>query len=160
MLKFFILSFIILAHPLHVSLLSVEYSEKSDSFNVFLKIYADDFLLDYRLLTGDDSTRFDFIAKKETAEPLLRKYLNEKVQIFAEGKKLDGKLLTLESSDGELKMNLVFNNNKKSKNYRIKNLIMTDLYKDQSNLLIFRYGDYEEGIKLTAEKQEQNFIVK
>jgi hypothetical protein len=138
----------------------VEYSEKSDSFNVFLKIYADDFLLDYRLLTGDDSTRFDFIAKKETAEPLLRKYLNEKVQIFAEGKKLDGKLLTLESSDGELKMNLVFNNNKKSKNYRIKNLIMTDLYKDQSNLLIFRYGDYEEGIKLTAEKQEQNFIVK
>jgi hypothetical protein len=26
--------------------------------------------------------------------------------------------------------------------------------------LIFRYGDYEEGIKLTAEKQEQNFIVK
>jgi hypothetical protein len=138
----------------------VEYSEKSDSFNVFLKIYADDFLLDYRLLTGDDSTRFDFIAKKETAEPLLRKYLNEKVQIFAEGKKLDGKLLTLESSDGELKMNLVFNNNKKSKNYRVKNLIMTDLYKDQSNLLIFRYGDYEEGIKLTAEKQEQNFIVK
>jgi hypothetical protein len=138
----------------------VEYSEKSDSFNVFLKIYADDFLLDYRLLTGDDSTRFYFIAKKETAEPLLRKYLNEKVQIFAEGKKLDGKLLTLESSDGELKMNLVFNNNKKSKNYRVKNLIMTDLYKDQSNLLIFRYGDYEEGIKLTAEKQEQNFIVK
>ena len=159
MLKFFILSFIVLTHPLHVSLLSVEYSEKSDSFNVFLKIYADDFLLDYRLLTGD-STKFDFIAKKETAKALLIKYLNEKVQIFAEGKKLDGKLLTLESSDGELKMNLVFNNNKKSKNYRIKNLIMTDLYKDQSNLLIFRYGDYEEGIKLTAEKQEQNFIVK
>jgi hypothetical protein len=159
MLKYFILSFIIFTHPLHVSLLSVEYSEKSDSFNVFLKIYADDFLLDYRLLTGD-STKFDFIAKKETAEALLRKYLNEKVQIFAEGKKLNGKLLTLESSDGELKMNLVFNNNKKSKNYRVKNLIMTDLYKDQSNLLIFRYGDYEEGIKLTAEKQEQNFIVK
>jgi hypothetical protein len=159
MLKIFILSFIVLAHPLHVSLLSVESSEKSDSFNVFLKIYADDFLLDYRLLTGD-STRFDFIAGKESAETLLRKYLNEKVQIFAEGKKLDGKLMTLESSEGELRMNLIFNNKKKSKNYLVKNLIMTDLYKDQSNLLIFRYGDYEEGIKLTAEKPEQNFIVK
>lgn len=159
MLKIFILSFIVLAHPLHVSLLSVEYSEKSDSFNVFLKIYADDFLLDYRLLTGDDSTRFDFIAKKDTAETLLRKYLYEKVQIFAEGKKLNGKLLKLESTDGELRMNLIFNN-KKSKNYLVRNLIMTDLYKDQSNLLIFRYGDYEEGIRLTADKPEQTFIVK
>jgi hypothetical protein len=159
MLKIFILSFIVLAHPLHVSLLSVEYSEKSDSFNVFLKIYADDFLLDYRLLTND-TTKFDFVARKEMAETLLRKYLNEKVQIFAEAKKLDGKLLTLESSDGELRMNLMFNNKKRSKNYMVKNLIMTDLYKDQSNLLIFRFGDYEQGIKLTAEKPEQNFIVK
>jgi len=159
MLKTIILSFIVLAHPLHVTLLSVEYSEKSDSFNVFLKIYADDFMLDYRLLTGD-TTKIDFVSKRETAETLMRKYLDEKVQIFAEGKKLDGKLLTLNSADGELKMDLIFNNKKKSKNYLVKNLIMTDLYKDQSNLLIFRYGDYEEAIKLTAEKMEQNFKVK
>jgi hypothetical protein len=159
MLKTFILSFIVLVHPLHVSLLSVEYSEKSDVFNVFLKIYSDDFLTDYRLLTGD-TTKIDFVAKRETAETLIGKYLDEKVQIFAEGEKLEGKLSKLDSSDGELKMDLIFKNKKKSKNYLVKNLIMTDLYKDQSNLLIFRYGDYEEGIKLTPEKQEQNFKVK
>lgn len=160
MLKAFTLSFIfLLAHPVHVSLMSMEYSEKSDAFNVFLKIYADDFLLDYRLITGDTS-KIDFIADKVKAETLVTKYLNETVQIFAEGKKLDGKLLNLESSEGELKMDLIFNNKKRSKNYLVKNLIMTALYKDQSNLLIFRYGDYEEGIKLTPEKQEQLFKVK
>jgi len=137
----------------------VEYSEKSDVFNVFLKIYSDDFLLDYRLLTGD-TTKFDFVAKRETAETLIGKYLDERVQIFAEGKKLEGKLLSLVSSEGELKMDLTFNNIKKSQNYLVKNMIMTDLYKDQSNLLIFRYGDYEECFKLTSEKREQNFKVK
>ena len=159
MLKTFIFLFIIFTHPLHVSLLSVEYSEKSDVFNVFLKIYSDDFLLDYRLLTGD-TTKFDFVAKRETAETLIGKYLDERVQIFAEGKKLEGKLLSLVSSEGELKMDLTFNNIKKSQNYLVKNMIMTDLYKDQSNLLIFRYGDYEECFKLTSEKREQNFKVK
>jgi hypothetical protein len=159
MLKTIILSFIVIAHPVHVSLMSVEYSEKTDAFNVFLKIYSDDFMLDYRLLTGD-TAKIDFVTNRETAESLIGKYLNEKVQIFAEGNKLDGKLMNFDSSDGELKMDVIFNNKKKSKNYLVKNLIMTDLYKDQSNLLIFRYGNFEEGIKLTSEKQEQTFRVK
>ena len=159
MLKTIILTFIVFAHPVHVSLMSVEYSEKTDAFNVFLKIYSDDFMLDYRLLTGD-SAKIDFVANRETAESLIGKYLNEKVQIFAEGKKLDSKLMNFDSSEGELKMDLIFNNKKNSKNILVKNLIMTDLYKDQSNLLIFRYGDYEEGIKLTPDKLEQNFKVK
>jgi hypothetical protein len=159
MLKTIILLFFVLAHPVHVSLMSMEYSEKTDVFNVFLKIYSDDFLSDYRLLTGD-SANIDLAAKGEAAENLVWKYLNEKVQVFGDGKKLDGKLMNLELSDGELKLDIIFSNNKKSKNYMVRNLIMTDLYKDQSNLLIFRYGDYEEGIKLTPEKQEQIFKVK
>jgi hypothetical protein len=159
MLKTIILLFFVLAHPVHVSLMSMEYSEKTDVFNVFLKIYSDDFLSDYRLLTGD-SANIDLAAKGEAAENLVWKYLNEKVQVFGDGKKLDGKLMNLELSDGELKLDIIFSNKKKSKNYMVRNLIMTDLYKDQSNLLIFRYGDYEEGIKLTPEKQEQIFKVK
>ena len=159
MLKAVILSFIVLAHPVHVSLLSVEYSEESAAFNVFVKIYSDDFMLDYRLLTGD-TAKIDFVANRQKAETVIGKYLDEKVQILADGKKLKGKLVNLDSSDGELKMDLIFNNKKKSENYLVKNLIMTDLYKDQANLLIFRYGNYEEGIKLTPEKPEQNFKMK
>jgi hypothetical protein len=159
MLKAIILSLIISVHPVHVSLMSVEYSEKSDLFNVFLKIYSDDFMLDYKLLTGD-SSKIDLAANNDKTESLIMKYLDEKVQIFAEGKKLEGNLVNLESSDGELKMDLIFKNIKKSKNYMVKNQIMTDLYNDQSNLLIFRYGNYEEGIKLTSGMQEQIFKVK
>jgi hypothetical protein len=68
--------------------------------------------------------------------------------------------MNVDNSEGELKMNMVFNNKKKSKNYLVRNLIMADLYNDQSNLLIFRYGSYEEGVKLTPELHERAFTVK
>jgi hypothetical protein len=158
MLKTIILSFFVLAHPVHVSMMSVEYSEKADVFNVFLKLYSDDFILDYKLYAGDTAS-INLVENRENAQTLIVKYLNEKIQILAEGKKLNGKLVNFDISDGELRIEMIFNNEKKSKTYLVKNLIMTDLYNDQSNLLIFRYGNLEEGIKLTPEKQEQIFKV-
>jgi hypothetical protein len=157
MLKFVLLSLFVLPHPVHVSLMSIEYSENKNIFNVFLKVYSDDFVLDYRMLTSDTS-KIDFSSENVSAKNAVTRYLNEKVQIFAEGVKLDSKLLDLENSDGELKMNLTYNY-KKAKSYVVRSLIMTDLYNDQSNLLIFRYGNYEEGIKLTPAKPEQIFRV-
>ena len=159
MFKALFFSIFVLAHPVHVTLMSVEYSEKSEAFNVFLKIYADDFLLDYKLLTND-SSKIDFSVNKLTAENKLKKYLNEKVQIFAEGKILGQKLVNFVSSDGELKVDLIYSNIKKSRNFLVKNTIMTSLYNDQANLLIFKYGEREEAVKLTSEKQEQTFTVK
>jgi hypothetical protein len=159
MLKIIILSFLIAAHPVHVSLMSVEYSEEKNVFNVFIKINSDDFLLDYKLLTGD-SSKIDFNENGGNGKKVIVEYLNEKIQIFAEGQKLVYKLISYESSDGELKLNLVFNNKEKSKKYLVRNHILTDIYKDQSNLLIFRFGSYEEGIKLTPENQEQTFELK
>lgn len=159
MLKIAILTFFAIAHPVHVSLMSVEYAEKQDVFNVFIKIYTDDFKLDYRLLTGD-TANINIVGNNIKAEGIVAEYINARIGIYAEGRKLEGKLISLDSADGELKVNMMFNNRKKSKSYLVKNLIMTDLYRDQSNLLIFRYGDYEEGIKLSPEKQDHIFKVK
>ena len=159
MLKILFFSLYVIAHPVHVSLMSVEYSETSGAFNVFLKIYTDDFLLDYKLLTSDTS-KIDFTVNKLTAEKNLARYLKEKVQIYADGKMLNHKLVNLDSSDGELKVGLVSDNLKKSKNFLVKNMIMTSLYNDQANLLIFKYGEKEESVKLTADRQEQTFTVK
>jgi hypothetical protein len=158
MLKIAILTFFAIAHPVHVSLMSVEYDEKKDVLNLFLKLYSDDFILDYKLLSGD-TAKINFGTVNENTESLVVKYLGAKIQIFADGKKLEGKLIKLDSSEGELKMDMIFNNKKRSGSYLVKNFIMTDLYPDQSNLLIFRYGDYEEGVKLTPEKQEYIFKV-
>jgi cellobiose-specific phosphotransferase system component IIA len=115
-------------------------------------------LQDYRLFTCD-TAKIDLSGVNKKAVELAMKYIDAKIQIFAEGKKLKGKMINMEYSGSEIKMDLIFINNRRSKNYLVKNLIMNDLYKDQSNLVIFRYGDYEEGVKFTPEIQEYNFKV-
>jgi hypothetical protein len=156
---FLLLSFFLSFHPVHVTLMSAEYAENLNVFNVFLKVYSDDFLLDYKALTGDTS-RIDLSDTRENTKKILGRYLGDKVEIFADGKKLNCKILNYESSDGELKMNLEYDNVKNSKRYLVRNKILTDIYKDQSNLLIFRMGNYEEGVKLTADIIEQEFNIK
>ena len=37
---------------------------------------------------------------------------------------------------------------------------MTDLYADQSNMVIVKVNDFEEGVKLTSEITEQTFKIK
>jgi len=159
MLKLIVLLFMAAAHPVHVSLLSVEYSSGSEAFNVFLKVYYDDFILDYKLLEGV-YPEFDFSGNKETSRKMIEDYIKDKVQIFAGKTKLEGKISDINLEGNELKMNLLFNIKKKSKIFTVRNSILTDIYKDQSNLVIFRYGSYDEGIKLTPEKNEQVFNIK
>lgn len=159
MLKIIFLLLMTAAHPVHVSLLSIEYSADSEVFNVFLKVYYDDFILDYKLLKGVNPG-FDFDGKKEVSKALIEEYVNERVQLFAGKTKLEGKINDLKLEDNELKMNLIFDEKKKSKKYTVKNFILTEIYKDQSNLVIFRYRSFEEGIKLTYEKTEQEFNLK
>jgi hypothetical protein len=159
MIKTLILSFFIFAHPVHVTLMSVDCSEKKDVLMVFLKLYSDDFLLDYRMLTGD-TARIDLGKDPDKTGSLIIKYINERLKLAANGKTLQGKLISFDHSEGELKIDIVYKNKPGSDTYLVKNTIMTDLYADQINLLIFRYGDFEQSIKLTPEKQEQIFNVK
>jgi hypothetical protein len=159
MLKIGFLALWFAAHPVHVTLMSVEYSSDSKAFNVFLKVYWDDLLLDYKLLTGlapDNDTS----GNKEVTEKIITDYVKDRVQIFAGKTKLEGVIKDFSLSGNELKMNLLFGDQTKSRMFLIRNSILTDIYKDQSNLLIFRYGSFEEGIKLTPEKSEQEFKIK
>jgi hypothetical protein len=139
--------------------MSLEYSPGNRAFKVFLKVYCDDFILDYRLLTGDNSN-IDLSVINDNVQKIADKYLNDKVQIFAGDRKLELRSMNIESSEGELKFDLIYDNKRKSNEYTVKNFIMTDLYKDQSNLIIFTYDDFQESIKLTAEKREQVFKIK
>jgi len=148
-----------LFHPIHVTMTSIDYVRDKDSFKVFVRMYYDDFILDYRNSINDDQD-FDPSGKIDTAIILVSKYLNNKVQIFADDKKLEGRLINIKSADGELTMNFLINNNRRARVFKVKNQILTGLYKDQANLLIFKYDDVEEGVKLTSDMTEKTFKIK
>jgi hypothetical protein len=159
MLMTFFLSIWVFAQTVHVSFMSMECFPGKGLIKIVLKLNYDDFIFDYRFTINDDQN-FDPSGGIDTTKILVSKYLTNRVQIFADDEKLKGQLTNIESVNGELNMDLLYYYSKRAKRFKVKNAILTDLYKNQSNLLIFKYNDFEEGVKLTTEKTEQTFKVK
>jgi hypothetical protein len=147
----------ILFHPVHVTLTSIDKEKGNDSLKVFVKMYYDDFLLDYYLFDKANDSVKNIPAGELIPSNLVNKYISEKVTIIVNNKELKGKLLKLDLTDNEISMNLLYKSAKKPRVLTVRNLIMTELYADQANMMIVRVNDFEEGVKLTPEIREQTF---
>lgn len=158
MLKSLILTIYFLLHPVHVSLTSIEYVPELDSLKVFVKLYFDDFLLD----AGMSSEKFPDGKSAQDSRLksfIFNDYLNSRLKIEVNGKKLTGKLNRLEIVDNEVKADLLYESRRRPEKILVRNLIMTGLYSDQANLTIIRVGEFEEGVKLTSEITEKEFNI-
>ncbi len=158
MLKFGIVWFLLLVlHPVHVSISSLEYDEKGSSLMLFLKVYSDDLENDCRLMTGNP----DLILHEKGAVPdtsTIQNYINGKILIEINDVALTGSIESIEYEQEEVRISATYKVKGKVKNVRVVNKVMTDLYSDQTNLFILRIGDWEEGVKFTPENKE--FIIK
>ncbi len=159
MSKIIILSFLISVQTAHVSFLGVECIPEQGVIKTFLMLNYNDFIFDYRNTINDDQS-FDLSGKIDTTNILLSKYLSHKIQISADDKSLKGKLTKIESANGALKLDLIYFYNKRAIQFKVKNTILTDINENQSNMLIFKCNDFEEGVELSPEKTEYIFKVK
>jgi hypothetical protein len=146
-------------HPVHVTLSSFDYIPETDSFKVFVRMYFDDFLLDCKL-NGEDILKEGFSDGNSSSRDIMEKYLRDKIVLKVNDKQLEGKLQDMNLADNEISMDMEYSNGKKPKTITVKNLIMTNLYRDQSNMIIVRVKDFEKGIKLTSDLTEQTFKIK
>lgn len=158
MIKAILLYSWLIFHPVHISLSSIDYSKGSDSFKVFLKMFYDDFLLDSgrtsEAANAQGSVNYDSL-REQVAE-----YLENKFMIYADQKKLDGRIEDLKLINGEVVINMKFDVlNSARGSITVKNLIMTSLYDDQANMMIVKVNDIEEGLRLTPEKTEHTFTI-
>jgi hypothetical protein len=161
MLKILALFILLAYHPVHVTITSIDHVPDSDSLKVFVRMYYDDFLLDYKLF--DQAAAIDDIIDDQSFPMhLMNKYIDKKVIIVVNNKELKGKLLNLILSlpDNEISMNLLYRTDKKPEIITVRNEIMTGLYDDQANMTIVRMDDLEEGVKLTPYKTEQTFSLR
>ena len=161
MVKILVLAISLLFHPVHVSLMSIDFVPDTDSVKVFVRMYYDDFLLDYKLF--DKNANMEYLSDIQSfPTEMMDKYLSEKVIISADNKQLEGKLLNLVlvAQENEISADLVFRAVLKPEIIAVRNEIMTGLYNDQANMTIIRAGSFEEGVKLTPEKTEQTFILR
>ncbi len=159
MLKALILSYWVFANPMNESFMSMECFPEKGIIKGFIKLSYTDFIFDYRFAINDDQY-FDTSRKIDTTQILVGKYLEARVRITADNKKLKVSLTNIESSNGELKLEFRCYYNKKANLFTVKNLMFTEYREHQSNFLIFKYNDFEEGVILTPEKTGHTFKVK
>jgi hypothetical protein len=159
MLKTLFFSIWFFLHPVHVTLTSIDYIPEIDSFKVFVRMYFDDFLRDYKL-DGNEIKDKEFSTTDALYINMMQKYLAEKVIIKVNDKQLSGKIQNMNLADNEISMNLEYGASKKPKTVSVKSLIMTRLYNDMSNMILVKINDFEEGVKLTSDMTEQSFKIK
>ena len=138
--------------------MSIDYAPDQKLFNVFLRIYFDDFLLDSGIKTADQKN-LDFSANNKYTHEVMASYVNDRISISVNKRQIPAELGEMSLSDNELRMNLFFSSAKKVSSITVKNLIMTSLYSDQANMIIVKVNDFEEGVKLTAEEPEKTFEI-
>ena len=159
MLKILFCAIWFIIHPIHLSLLSIDYVQEKETANVFLRIYYDDFLLDSGFKAGHENG-MDKIADTLAFRELVSGYVNEKVNIIVDGRHFPVNLNRYDLSDNELSVNMSFKVNGNISTVVVRNLIMTSLYGDQANMVIVKAEGYEEGVRLTPEKTGHTFKIK
>ena len=159
MLKTFILPILLIFHPVHVTLTSINQVQDNDTLKVFFRMYYDDFLLDYKLydpdcnigkISGDQSFPAD----------LMNRYFNDKVHIYVNSKLLIGNLLTMNIFENEICLNMVYRSDKKPKKIKIRNQVLTGLYSDQTNMIFIKINKFEEAMRLTPEHDKETYNLK
>jgi len=153
MLKALILQILVAATPIHLSMTSIEHVPDSDSLKVMIRMNYDLFLRDYQTIDDDRDLHLLYSYNPFPAD-YANNYINSKLFIHLNNKRLTGKLLSMDIKDSEISIKMLYYSVKKPKNITVRNTILTGLYSDQVNLTIIKVNDFEKGIRLTPEQKE------
>jgi hypothetical protein len=159
MLKVLILNILFLFHPVHVTLITINQAQESDTLKVFFRMYYDDFLRDYKLY--DPAFKPDNTGETvKIPDELIKKYFNDRVQIYINHRVLLGSLSKVSTDSYEIRLDLIYQSDKKPRNFKIRNQILISLYSDQSNMVYLNINKYENALKLTVDHIEEELKVK
>jgi hypothetical protein len=156
MLKILILPILLIFHPVHVTLTTIDQVQGADSMKVFFRMYYDDFLRDYKLYDPRCNLEKISVNQSFTAD-LANKYFNDKVHIYINNKLLTGKVLTINIQDNEIFLNLLYRSDKDPKKIKIRNQVLTGLYSDQTNMIFISINKNEEAMRLTPEHYKETW---
>ena len=143
-------------HPVHVTLTTIDQVQGTDSMKVFFRMYYDDFLLDYKLFDPDRNLE-KLSANQSFPADMANNYINDKIHIYVNNKLLNGKILTVTILDNEIFLNLVYRSEKYPKKIKIRNRVLTGLYRDQTNMVFININKNEEALRLTPEHDKETW---
>lgn len=147
------------AHPIHVSVSEINYSEKDKALQITSRIFIDDLELSIR--NHRKEPEMDLLAPKNglTTDLLLSEYLKDHFKIKLDGKLQKMKLLGHEVEDVAIVCYIEIENVKKIKAIEVFNDIITETFDDQSNLVHVTFQGPVKSVRLMRDKPLEIFKI-
>lgn len=126
-------------HPVHVSVCNIDYFPDKKISRISLRIFTDDFNMILRKNYGKN-LRLGTNSESFQANLYTMLYIRKNLSFFSKAANLRLISREMNSEENTTTLNLKVKEKLKSR-IRIKNTLLTDLYSDQKNLLIFTVGE-------------------
>ncbi len=137
----FLILNVFLFHPIHLSVTNIEYNQKTKHFDISIRIFVNDL---EHIIDAQNHVVLNIGKKNENPQTnkYINKYISSHLFLNINNRKINPKKFVLkkrEIKDITIWLHYSIRFNENISNIEIKNILMTDLYRDQKNLLIFTY---------------------
>jgi hypothetical protein len=144
-------------HPVHLTYTNIEFNSSAARFEIMIKLFVDDFNTiiinkygkDLKLLEGNPA---------EGASKYIDRYILEHFRLIINGKdktRSDMKFEKMEFKEQSIWLYYNYGFKANCNFIDINNSLMTDLYQDQTNLLIFTYRNEQKAIRFSNQKTNE-----
>jgi len=142
-------------HPVHVSIINIDYYSAKKEMDVSFKVFTDDFQL---LFIHLYETKIGFNTKEEYfhAKDKIDQYFNSHFQLMDNERKYNLKFVGLKKNDDSVWFNYKIEDIKPQNKLTLVNTVLLDLYIDQKNLVLFKSGETEKGYRYDFKNREFN----
>ena len=145
-------------HEFYVSLSEVRYNTETERFEVSIRIFPDDLdraLLERNGITSQLATELEH----KSADSLLMAYLLEEFTIKVNGENLDLSYLGKEPESDAIWCYLESSKGPAPETITIRNVLLTEYFPDQVNIIQVYNGKWNKGMLLTREHKSDQLII-
>lgn len=145
------------AHPLHLSITNITY--ENGKLIISMKTFRSDWQTAY---FHYNNSMIDITEKSLHEGSWFRNYLDERFRISASesANEFTMDIDTVLLNEDSMTIEMHTSTQEKANSLYIYNALLTDIYPDQTNLVIFGYNNRETGIKFDVKKHDAEVMLK
>ncbi|MEQ1584683.1 MAG: DUF6702 family protein [Cyclobacteriaceae bacterium] len=145
-------SFLLLLHPIHLSVSEINYNEKDNALQITSRIFLDDLELSIRNQRKQPDLDLLEPGPGLSTEQLISEYVIKRFSVKLDSKVQKLSFLGFEREDPAVICYIEIENVKKFKTIEVKNELIMETHDDQSNLIHVTYKGPVKSLRLIRDK--------
>ena len=144
-------------HPIHLTVINMEYNDATDVFEILIRVFTDDF---EAVINKDYGKELKINDNSEESKVYIDKYLKQHFRIYFNtkfmGEKYKISKITHNSEKNTTEIVYILKHKTPGK-IKIENTLFKAYFRDQKNLFIFTCGKTQEAFKFDRNETEFEF---